>query len=87
MFFIFLFVFCVFKEEFNFWLHLKKKSKQGDMQKQSSSTWMPFYRLTLCGFVWKNIYNLIVYEKEIYIRLHSCRKNFALQNFMFLCDL
>lgn len=33
MFFIFLFVFCVFKEEFNFWLHLKKKIKAGEHAK------------------------------------------------------
>lgn len=55
--FCFPFFFCILKKGYYFWLHLK--SKQGDMQKQSSSTWMSFYKLTLCAFVWK-IYNLIV---------------------------
>lgn len=55
--FCFSFFFCILKEGYYFWLYLK--SKQGDMQNQSSSTWMSFYKLTLCAFVWK-IYNLIV---------------------------
>lgn len=68
---VFLFSFFLLFKEIYYFLTVHIKSKQEDMQKQSSSTWMSFYKFNTVCFCMENIYSLIA--KKRYIHFHSCK--------------